>query len=317
MGWSYPDISLEDLMKLIKGFVDILILASGYQSSGRHAHWDAHGVTKAFQWGLFFENVCRRFRSLEGYHDCVKELDTALSELTSNPSFPKGLAHLSFTTLNTARDFVLQHFIHTMPLRDAHLGAFLNGVVEMDLDGIFEVKEDCFRVNFEKLKLLGTTINPLLDEKGFKDDPIIGSPNIGPSLKVGRCGKGVLTELTVQELLKRQLAVSCIASLESGLDIFSKIVRDGNWNEDYCKLSKKRINNAVATVSDDELVDFATWNCWKSKNLSYLLAKRTVRLVSGASMIFSAPKIQWEQMFQRMNISLKSSVDDFYETIVK
>lgn len=57
MGWNYPEISLEEMVKLIKGFVDILILASGYQSSGLPAHWDAQNIKKALQWGLFFENV--------------------------------------------------------------------------------------------------------------------------------------------------------------------------------------------------------------------------------------------------------------------
>lgn len=57
MGWNYPEISLEEMVKLVKGFVDILILASGYQSSGLLAHWDARNIIKAFQWGLFFENV--------------------------------------------------------------------------------------------------------------------------------------------------------------------------------------------------------------------------------------------------------------------
>lgn len=56
-GWSHPEISLEELMKLIKGFVDIIILASGYQSSGHFAHWDPINIKKAFQWALFFENV--------------------------------------------------------------------------------------------------------------------------------------------------------------------------------------------------------------------------------------------------------------------
>ena len=57
MGWVHPDISLEEMVKLTKGFVDILILASGYQSSGRIAHWDAQNIKKIFHWGLFFENV--------------------------------------------------------------------------------------------------------------------------------------------------------------------------------------------------------------------------------------------------------------------
>lgn len=57
MAWNFPDISLEEFVKLIKGFVDILILASGYQSSGLLAHWDARTIKRAFQWASFFENV--------------------------------------------------------------------------------------------------------------------------------------------------------------------------------------------------------------------------------------------------------------------
>lgn len=61
-----------------------------------------------------------------------------------------------------------------------------------------------------------------------------------------------------------------------------------------------------------------TWNRWKSKNLSYFLDKRTIRLVSGASMIFSAPKIQWVQIFERLNLNISagSSDDGLCETIV-
>jgi hypothetical protein len=57
MVWNYPEISKEDFIKLLKGFVDLLILASGFQSSGVPAHWDAENCKKALQWGLFFENV--------------------------------------------------------------------------------------------------------------------------------------------------------------------------------------------------------------------------------------------------------------------
>lgn len=57
MVWNYPEISKEDFTKLLKGFVDLLILASGFQSSGVPAHWDAENCRKALQWGLFFENV--------------------------------------------------------------------------------------------------------------------------------------------------------------------------------------------------------------------------------------------------------------------
>lgn len=66
----------------------------------------------------------------------------------------------------------------------------------------------------------------------------------------------------------------------------------------------------------EPLLEFITWNHWKSRHLSYFLDKRTVRLVSGASLIFSAPKVQWIQVFQGLNISAKSGDNDICETIV-
>lgn len=65
------------------------------------------------------------------------------------------------------------------------------------------------------------------------------------------------------------------------------------------------------------LVGSLTWNRWKSKNISYFLDKRTIQLVSGASMIFSAPKIQWVQIFGRLNLNVSagSSDDGLRETI--
>lgn len=66
----------------------------------------------------------------------------------------------------------------------------------------------------------------------------------------------------------------------------------------------------------EQLIDYAAWSNWMLKNLSYLFDKRTVRLVSGASMIFSAPTMQWIQVFQRMSILLEPSDEDSSEAVV-
>uniref|UniRef100_A0A2P2IK78 Uncharacterized protein LOC8266480 isoform X2 n=1 Tax=Rhizophora mucronata TaxID=61149 RepID=A0A2P2IK78_RHIMU len=63
------------------------------------------------------------------------------------------------------------------------------------------------------------------------------------------------------------------------------------------------------------MVDFVTWDHWKLESLSYFFDKRTVRLVSGASLIFSAPKIQWVQMFEHLNMSAKCKDDNLLATI--
>ncbi|XWS47026.1 hypothetical protein CRYUN_Cryun14cG0118200 [Craigia yunnanensis] len=169
MGWNHPDISLEEMMKLIKGFLDILILASGYQSSGLLAHWDSDNIKRAFQWALFFENVFRRLSSLDVYQESIEELDTALFEMTSHPSFPQGLAHLSSATLRRARD-------------------------------------------------------------------------VTPTMETEKCGSDNFTKLAVQELFRRQFSVSCISSIEEGVDILSNAVRYNSWTESDCSLFREQTN---------------------------------------------------------------------------
>lgn len=46
------------------------------------------------------------------------------------------------------------------------------------------------------------------------------------------------------------------------------------------------------------MAKFITWNRWKSRSLMYFLDKRTIRLVSGVSMIFSSQRSQWLQLFE-------------------
>ncbi|KAK9281985.1 hypothetical protein L1049_004895 [Liquidambar formosana] len=315
MGWPYPDLSFEDLLKLIKGFVDILILASGYQSSGYLAHWDAQNIKKAFQWSLFFENLLRHLIHTDDYQDSVKELDAALFEMTSNPSFPQGLAHMSSVTLARARDFVLAHLLHTLPLRNAHLRAFLLATIDMDLDELRETENDCLHVYLDKLMLLNTSISPVRDKRGLVKDSMTSSPGVAPNIKIEGCTGNDLTKVTVQELLKRQFAVSCISSAEKGLDVLSKTIRHSNLTKSDNSLCKELPKLATASLSEDQLVEYETWNHWRSKNISYFLDKRTVRLVSGASMIFSAPKMQWFQMFEWLNITAQTNDDDMSEII--
>ncbi|WJZ90747.1 hypothetical protein VitviT2T_009872 [Vitis vinifera] len=292
MGWSHPDVSLDDMVKLIKGFVDILILASGYQSSGHFALWDPQNIKRAFQWGLFFENVIRHLSSSDDYQDSLKELDSVLLEIKSNPSFPQGLAQLSSVTLSRAKSFVLEHLIQTLTLRDAHLEAFLTASIGMDLDELSGTEQDCLSLYMNRLMLQNPSAN----------------------MKTEKCTDDDFTTCTLQELLKRQFAVLCVSSTEKGLDILSKTIRHNNWTESESN-SFKKLNQVTSLLSHDQLVDFITWSRWRSKNLSYLLDKRTVRLVSGASMIFSAPKVQWAQLFERLNISGETRGDDYCETI--
>ncbi|GFZ17664.1 hypothetical protein Acr_26g0009340 [Actinidia rufa] len=279
MGWSHPDISLEDLMKLIKGFVDILILASGYQSSGSLAHWDPQNIKKAFQWGLFFENVLKRLRCSEDYLDLEKQLDAALTELKSNTFFPQGLAHLSSVTLHRAGDFVLEHLIRALPLRDTHLKAFMISAIEMDLDELRRTGNDCLDVYLNQLMLQNSSMSPGLD-RIFMEDSAVLCEDVAPNMK------------------------------NTGLDILHKAITESNWKEfDHV------LKHDKAPQIEEHFIEYNTWSCWKTRALSYFLDKRTIRLVSGASMIFSASEVQWAQVFEKLNISAETSDDDSRDTI--
>ncbi|RZC80279.1 hypothetical protein C5167_042855 [Papaver somniferum] len=176
MGWSHPEIPLEDLLKLIKGFIDIMILGSGYQSSGSIATWDSHNIQKCIQWGIFYEN---------------------------------GIRHLSSATLMKGRDLIMRLLIQTLPLRDVHFTALLTA-----------------------------------------------------------------TSLTCGELVGKE---STLLEMQS---------QDG-----------------TSLVSKEQLAEFELWNKWRSRGLSYLLDERTIKLVSGAKLIFSSPEVQWIQVFERLDTS--------------
>ncbi|XP_010326638.1 uncharacterized protein [Solanum lycopersicum] len=301
-GWSYPDASLEDLVKMVKGFIDMAILSSGYQSSGRLAHWDSHNIKNALQWALFLQNVMRDLSSSDDYKNSLEELDAALCEINSNPYLPQGLAHISSKELSKASEFMLEHLISVFPLRDEHLKALLNASVEMDYH--MHQKADSRSINdiFENL-MCSTSKNAIPNEKKFPREESLNSlPNSSPSEQADDSIRCEFSLFTAQALETRQLSVSLISAAETGLNILSSGLRDLYVREDGNALDVKMMQT-TNFMTEERPIDSAVWNSWKSRSLSYFLDKRTIRLVSGASLLFSAPKSQWIQVFQRMDIS--------------
>ncbi|PWA93492.1 hypothetical protein CTI12_AA069730 [Artemisia annua] len=287
--WSHPEISLPELLKLIKGFADMVILASGYQSSGLFAHWDPFNIKKAFQWALFFENV---FKNIDGDQDSLDELDAALFELTSDPHFPQGLKHMSSATLSQARYFILEHLLRTLPMRDAHLKAVLEATIEMDLDELHKTETNYLEVYLEKL-------TPKNEEVKMDFSPIPCADDILDSKAEKDTKIEDLTTIAIEGIRKRQLAVSRVSSIETSVDVLAKAATHGNSNELLDVFLQEKENHPTASM----------WNHWRTKTLSYLLDKRTIRLVSGARMIFSAPKVQWVQVFNRLDMSIEDDTN--------
>lgn len=66
-GGSSPEMTLDDFMNWVRGFVDLLVLACGYQSWGKHAVWHANNIKKTMHWGIFFENVSTSIRLFDTF----------------------------------------------------------------------------------------------------------------------------------------------------------------------------------------------------------------------------------------------------------
>lgn len=153
----------------------------------------------------------------------------------------QGLAQLSSTTLSRARNFVLEHLIHTLPLRDAHLRAFLTATIEMDLDELQRTENDSLNVYLDKLMLQNTPFDPVSDGRYFMQESRISFPEVVHSQIAEYGTNGISSMLSIQEITRRQLAVSCISSAETGLDILSKSLSQSNWDELGNILLKKKL----------------------------------------------------------------------------
>lgn len=55
------------------------------------------------------------------------------------------------------------------------------------------------------------------------------------------------------------------------------------------------------------------WKEWRTRCLSYMLNKRTIKIQSGANLIFAAPKEQWMKVFEHLIVS---SEENFLEVMV-
>ncbi|KAG7612234.1 Fanconi anemia group F protein [Arabidopsis suecica] len=263
MVWSYPEISKEEFIKLLKGFVDLLILASGFQSSGVPAHWDAENCKKALQWGLFFENVLRSINSSDTFGESMRELDEAISEMKSNPLLPKGLENLSSDNLSKGREFVLEHLMNNSTLKDKQLQAILVAAVESG-DGIREIIDgklckrqsvvSCVSALETGLKILSKHIEP--KESLHRED--------NDATFLGNGGHSYLNTCGGQELL----LLGCVTSrwthlIEGIMSVSYKSVTVSEEYEELCKLllqrSKSLKQNEIALNSKvEEILEYLT-----------------------------------------------------------
>ncbi|ONK79562.1 uncharacterized protein A4U43_C01F7640 [Asparagus officinalis] len=316
MAWSHPDISLDELITLIKGLIDILILASGYQSSGLPATWDADNIKKAIQWGIFFEEVLNHLHGTPYFEESIKELDEALLNLTSNPLFPQGLARLTSATLSSARYLVLQHLLKIHPPEDAHIFGLLTAVIEVDISELSDVDGNGPHIYIDRLTSKIESLTLESANNLVKDSTV---PLYATGSRTSACSKYKVLDqkmptdkyvcnshFVIRELLKRRASKSCLFSVETGLYKVSEVVTRSNSVELENTLSE-------GPVEEEIMNEKCFWNNWRSRCLSYLLDKRTVKLISGANLIFTAPKLQWIHVFEALKFATDAENDNLLE----
>ncbi|XP_057833117.1 uncharacterized protein LOC131043896 isoform X2 [Cryptomeria japonica] len=114
------------------------------------------------------------------------------------------------------------------------------------------------------------------------------------------------SDYVIQEITERHAAVTCTKSLEEGLIVLADSV-----------LQKKEVgsehqiwddnSDPVSTSSFENWTwDIQLWRQRKDTSLSYLLDKRTLSVVSGASLIFNSTKPLWSHILE----SLKGPTDN-------
>uniref|UniRef100_A0A0D3FBZ7 HTH myb-type domain-containing protein n=1 Tax=Oryza barthii TaxID=65489 RepID=A0A0D3FBZ7_9ORYZ len=294
---------MEELLGLVRGFVDVLVLAGGRTSSGAAATWRSGDVKKALQWALFFEEVFKNLRDDGQYDESASELDAALVQLASSPNFPKGIEDIQSKTLAMARELVVKHFLKTTNAEN--LGAVLQAVVEMDMDGI-SASGECNVCQEYVQSILDMNLPSLMRTKNARD--------VGHSTSSDEfCEESLFTgnsQILLKELQKKLDSRSCISLAERELNTLLKSMKKDSFDSAGSTLCTS------ATAQKTQIIDkFILWKQWKAKCLSYLLDERTIRIMSGTNMIFNAPKEQWMGLFEPLKVSADSSQSGIVEVM--
>eukprot|EP01018_Ginkgo_biloba_P030629 Gb_15513 [translate_table: standard] len=236
----------------------------------------------------------------EGGKASKQALDMALSELTSDPLFPQGLAWISAATLAESRKRILGSLLGALDLRDGQLTSVLTVACEMDGDGLtdhfkqvlssdkgyslagneLEVKKkrgnpsyiDKQRDNIRQSEVLVLPCSNAFGEKTVGEaangQGELGKDGLGSeSIRhVGSRGTNEnsnnrLSDFVIQEITKRHLAVACKASLETGLGVLMDSVT---------RTKDKRIENEIW---EDNLSSASTSSgLWAGMNPTYTVA---------------------------------------------
>jgi hypothetical protein len=114
----------------------------------------------------------------------------------------------------------------------------------MELDELSETEHDCLNAYLNKLTLQNTSLISIPDDRGFRKDFGIQSPSIASINKIEKCIGDDFTKYAILEILKRRCAVSCISTVETGLNILSTAIRHCNQSDNNLLNEQLKNENA-------------------------------------------------------------------------
>lgn len=136
--------------------------------------------------------------------------------------FEQDLAQLSCITLGRAADLMLEHLMHTFPLRESHLNNLVTAIIEMDVSKLKRIENKGLDVYLEKIKLNEST--------SFGQNLNISAQDV-PSEEHDDRVDGYFSMTTIQQLGKRRLAVSSSSAVEVGLENIWHTIRQKMLDE--------------------------------------------------------------------------------------
>ncbi|XP_024369457.1 uncharacterized protein [Physcomitrium patens] len=113
--WVHPCPTLHEITEHAAAYLELLVLASGFQSSGQPFSWTPANLRKALAWASHLEQrVADLSPAAEGM-ESRRALDSALAKLTASaPTYPAGLRCLSSIDLSSARRLLIQALLQAV-----------------------------------------------------------------------------------------------------------------------------------------------------------------------------------------------------------
>ena len=120
--------------------------------------------------------------------------------------------------------------------------------IEIDLDELSGTENDCLNAYLNKLKLQDASTHSVSSTRLCDKDSFLSSEDTTPVSKIGKWTGDSFTKYAVQELLKRWYPVSCISTIEKGLEILANNIRYSSWNEFDDNLFKEQLRHEDSPV---------------------------------------------------------------------